>query len=321
MKNKNGNQRAEKKFHGVLILLVIGLAAFSSAVNDLSQIQSWTAQVQNTVSAWSDMVVPTASASVTEPATACVKTFVFQNAKHSDEFQWSGQVAPGNAIEIKNINGEITAEQGTGTSVQVVAIKRSRRTDVDSVHVKVEQNAGGVTVCALYPNEDGEYPEGCNDIGKNGENSVRNNDVSVDFTVRVPAQVNFVGKNVNGGISATSLSGNVVAKTVNGGIKISTTGFAEAASVNGAISARFNDANWTRSLSFKTVNGEINLDLPANLSTSVDAQTMNGVINSDFPLEVNNLKGRKSVKGVIGAGGRELVLKTLNGSINLRIAG
>jgi len=224
-------------------------------------------------------------------------------------------------IEIKGVNGGITAEQGSGAGVQVVATKRSRRTDVDSVHIKVEQNAGGVTVCALYPNEGGEYPESCNGEGRNGDNSVRNNDVSVDFVVRVPAQVTFVGKTVNGEINATSLSSNVVAKTVNGSIKISTTGYAEAASVNGQISARFTDANWTKTLSFKTVNGEINLDLPANLSTAVDAQTMNGVINSDFPLEVGNLKGRKSVKGVIGSGGRELVLKTLNGSINLRIAG
>jgi DUF4097 and DUF4098 domain-containing protein YvlB len=108
---------------------------------------------------------------------------------------------------------------------------------------------------------------------------------------------------------------------VNGGIKISTTGYAEAATVNGEISARFNDANWTKELSFKTVNGEINLDLPASLSADVEAQTMNGTINSDFPLEVSNLKGRKFVKGVIGSGGRGLVLKTLNGSINLRIAG
>lgn len=320
MNNQSANT-TEKKSYRVLILLIIGLATLSSAANDLNQIQSWTSEAQNLVSTWADMVVPTVSASVPVPPTNCMKTVVFQNAKHSDEFQWSGQVAPGGAIEIKGLNGGITAEQGTGSGVQVVAIKRSRRSDVDSVHIKVEQNAGGVTVCALYPNDEGEYPESCNGESKNGDNSVRNNDVSVDFTVRVPAQVAFVGKTVNGEISATSLSSNVIAKTVNGGIKISTTGFAEAASVNGAISARFSDANWTKTLSFKTVNGEINLDLPANLSTSVEAQTMNGTINSDFPLDVNNLKGRKSVKGVIGSGGRELVLKTLNGSINLRIAG
>jgi len=78
------------------------------------------------------------------------------------------------------------------------------------------------------------------------------------------------------------------------------------------------DTNWPSGLSFKTINGEINLNLPANLSAAVDAQTLNGGINSDFPLNVTTMNGHKSVKGTIGAGGRELMLRTLNGSINLR---
>jgi hypothetical protein len=323
MNIQNKNQANEKKFYRVLLLLIVGLAVFSSAMNDLHQLQSLTAQAGNLVAGWSDMVVPTVNASVPEVPTACAENLVPQNAKHGDEFRWNGKIASGDAIEIRGINGEINAQPGSGSEVQVVAVKRSRRSDVDSVHLKVEQNAGGVTICALYPNEDGEYPSGCNGGDKegSGNNSVRNNDVSVDFTVTVPAQVNFVGKTINGDINATSLASNVSVKTINGSIKISTTGFADAATINGEISARFTDANWTRALSFKTINGGINLDLPANLSTSVEAQTMNGAINSDFPLQVIDLKGRKSVRGVIGSGGRELVLKTLNGSINLRIAG
>ena len=163
--------------------------------------------------------------------------------------------------------------------------------------------------------------DGKNNNEGSGNGSVRNNDVRVDFTVRVPDHVGFVGKTINGGISATSLTGNVVTKTINGSIKISTSGYAEASTINGEIAARINDANWPKSLTFKTLNGEINLDLPRNLNASVDAQTLNGTITSDFPLEVTNLKGKKFVKGTIGSGGRELLLKTLNGSINLRIAG
>jgi hypothetical protein len=108
--------------------------------------------------------------------------------------------------------------------------------DVNSVHIKVEQHEGGVTICALYPDDEGEYS--CElfrmvssmtwtGVRELGSRNVRNNDVAVDFTVHVPAQVGFVGKTVNGGISVTSLSGNVVTRTVNGSIKISTTGYAE----------------------------------------------------------------------------------------------
>jgi DUF4097 and DUF4098 domain-containing protein YvlB len=181
------------------------------------------------------------------------------------------------------------------------------------------QHAGGVTICALYPS-DGE-PNTCEPGPTRGWQSVRNNDVQVDFVVRIPARVGFIGKTVNGGITATSLLGNVVTSTVNGGIKISTSGYAEASTVNGAILARLGDANWPNSLSFKTVNGGVTIDLPANTSAEVDANTLNGSIASEFPLNLTEQKERKHIKGKIGVGGRELVLKTLNGSINLRIGG
>jgi len=326
MNNIQGNQPGEKKFYRVLLLLIVSLAAFSTAMNELNQARSLTLQVGELISAWSDIVVPTANASAPVKAPSCVESFVPQNDKRSDEFRWNGMIAPGAAIEVKGINGEIVAEPTNDSEVQVTALKTSRRSDVNSVRMKVVQHAGGVTICALYPNEDGEYPGDCGPA--NGERkdasatgNVKNNDVQVNFKVRVPRGVTFVGKTINGAISATSLNGNVITRTINGAIKISTTGYAEANTINGEINAKLGDVSWPASLTFKTINGEINLDLPSNLSAVVDAQTLNGAINSDFPLNVTNLKGRKYVKGTIGSGGRDLVLRTLNGSINLRIAG
>lgn len=318
MNNLQTNQPGEKKSYRMLILFIVGLAAFSSAMNELNQAQRFTSQVAELVTTWSEVVMPTANASATSNPPACAEKFVYQNTKR-DEFRWNGVVAPGAAIEVRGINGEIVAQPANDGEVQVVALKTASRSDVNSVKMKVVQHAGGVTICALYPNEYGEYSDGCD--GERHEGSVKNNDVQVNFTVRVPLRVSFVGKTINGAITATSLTGNVITKTINGAIRISTTGYAEANTINGEINARLGDANWPSALSFKTINGEINLDLPSGLSAVVDAQTLNGSINSDFPLNVTNLKGKKQVKGTIGSGGRDLVLRTLNGSINLRIAG
>jgi len=326
MNDNHGSKTAERKSYRVFLLLIVGLAAFSSAMRDLNQLKSITLEASHLIAAWSDVVVPTASASASLIATTCEETTVAQSDNHSDEFRWSGNVAPGLAIEVAGINGEITAEPTSGSEVQVIALKRSRRTDVSLVQVKVVQHAGGVTICALYPNEDGEYPADCGrsgdgEKGNKRSHNVRNNDVRVDFKVSVPQQVGFIGRTINGDVSATSLSGNVNTSTINGSIRISTSGYCEASTINGQITASMRDANWPRGLSFKTINGEINLNLPANLSAAVDAQTLNGGINSDFPLNVTTLNGHKSVKGTIGAGGRELMLRTLNGSINLRSVG
>lgn len=319
----NGTQVSKNKDrqYRVILFVVIGLAAISSATKDLGQLRDIGMEVAGLVAEWSNALTPSVSARTPMTITSCSAGNLVQN---TDEFNWSGVVAPGLAVEIKGVNGDITAESASTNEVQVTATKKSRRSDVNSVQIKVVPHAGGVTICALYPDEDGTTgscePGSRSRNTDSGNRHVRNNDVKVDFVVRVPQQVAFIGRTVNGGISAGSLSGNVITHTVNGSIKISTSGYAEAKTVNGGIFAKLGSATWPNSLEFTSVNGEIVLELPAGVSTEVEAQTLNGSISSDFPLNVTSMKDLKHLKGIIGGGGRQLLLKTLNGSINLRLA-
>lgn len=324
MNDSQTKQNRDKRWPRIVLFIVIGLVTLSSAMKELSQAQAFVVDAAEFISRWSEAVMPTANARTSFNRVRIEKVVVndfVQSSQQSGDFRWSGVVAPGQTIEIKGINGDIKADATNSSEVQVLASKTARRSDVNQVQVKVVQHAGGVTICALYPTESG-YTNDCEvgDGERRNRSGVNNNDVRVDFTIHVPARVRFVGRTINGEVSATGLSGNVVAKTINGSIKLSTTGYAEAKTINGEISAKFGDANWPAALYFETLNGEINLDLPANLSTEVDAQTLNGQINSDFPINLVSLKNRKHVRGRIGVGGRELHLKTLNGSINIRLA-
>src|SRR5213080_5296998 len=109
------------------------------------------------------------------------------------EFHWKGKVAPGKAIEIKGVNGDVRAVAGSG-DVEVTAVKHARRSDPAEVKIEVVQDEDGVTICAVYPS-DGRRENRC-EAGEGGHMDVRDNDVVVDFTVRVPASVRFVGKTV-----------------------------------------------------------------------------------------------------------------------------
>jgi hypothetical protein len=218
MKNTEPNQTQGKKSYRTILILLVGLAAFSSTVKELTQLRALVTEVAQFVGEWGGVVVPTANARTITKVDNCSAEVTSQNAR-SDEFRWSGRIAPGAAVEIKGINAS-----------------------------------------------------------------------------------------------------NVVSSTVNGSIRISTSGYAEATTMNGEIAAKLGDANWPAALTFKTLNGEITLDLPADTSTEVKAETLNGTINSDFPMSLTSLTTRPLVSGRIGVGGRALFLKTLNGSINLRRA-
>jgi hypothetical protein len=229
----------------------------------------------------------------------------------------------GQAIEIKGLNGGITAEPASSGEVEVFATKKARRSDPSTVDIQVFPHASGVTICASYPGESGGRTS-CDPAASNRPSAnvnVVKNDVSVDFMVRVPAGVEFIGRTVNGEISALSLGSNIDSRTVNGSIDISTTGYARASTVNGQITAKMGRADWADALEFKTINGGISLDMPSSLSTKIEAETFNGDISSDFPLTVLGRVSRKHMSGTIGDGGRQLLLKTLNGSIKLKRAG
>ena len=134
-----------------------------------------------------------------------------------EEFRWAGKVAAGQAIEIKGVNGGITAVGVSGGEVEVTAVKKGRRSDPAGVKVEVVEHEGGVTICAVYPSEG---PANECAPGKGGRMQVRDNDVNVEFHVKVPAGVRFVGRSVNGGIEASGIQADAEAETVNGGITL-----------------------------------------------------------------------------------------------------
>lgn len=236
-----------------------------------------------------------------------------------NEFRWAGRLQAGQTVEIKGIHGSIHAEPSTGSEVEVTANKQSRRSNTQDVQIRVLQHEAGLTICAVYPSPEGKPANDCT-AGQNWSANTRDNDVQVDFRVRIPQGLHFSGRTVNGEIETGLIGGNVWASTVNGSIRLAATGYAEAHTVNGSINAALGAANWNGALDFKTINGEITLDLPSDLSAEVRAETLNGDISTDFPMTVQGRVSRRRLSATIGAGGRELNLKTINGGINLRRA-
>jgi hypothetical protein len=238
-------------------------------------------------------------------------------AAQTSDFQWRGTVAEGQTIEIRGVNGGVRAMTSADRAVHVEATRQARRSDPESVRIEVVQHGGGVTICAVYPTPPGARRENeCRPGG--GQNSVRNNDVRVDFVVRVPAGVRFEGHTVNGGIEAQGLSSDVKVATVNGSVNIETSGFAQANTVNGNITCKLGPGRLTGDLAFETVNGSVTLEMPTGLHADFRGSTVNGRIDSDFPILVTGQVSRRSLRGAIGDGGPELRVSTVNGSIRLR---
>lgn len=243
----------------------------------------------------------------------------FVRSQNSNEFRWQGHIGDGKTLEIRGVNGDVRAEEATGDDIEVVAVKRGRGSDLDAVKIEMVEHADGITFCTSYLQRDGQWGQ-CGPGGGSRNNNNKNN-TNVSYTVRVPAGVHFNGHTVNGSVNIKELGGNVRATTVNGDVRVATTGYAEARTVNGSIKVTCGRANWSDTLQFNTVNGSIEVALPAHTNAEFSASLVNGSITTDLPITIIGKVEKRRMNGILGGGessGRKLRMNTVNGSITVR---
>ncbi|MGH9638813.1 MAG: hypothetical protein ACRD3Y_02025 [Bryobacteraceae bacterium] len=137
-------------------------------------------------------------------------------------------------------------------------------------------------------------------------------------------------EHVDGEVDANELSGNITLKHVDGPIV--------AHSLNGEIVAILDRLDSSKPSSFSTMNGNIDVTLPADAKADLRMKTDNGAVYSDFdvnlgrsnsvietgPGHMKNGKYRvrfnRVVRGAINGGGPELQFTTFNGQIYIRKA-
>ena len=70
-----------------------------------------------------------------------------------------------------------------------------------------------------------------------------------------------------------------------------------------------------------TVNGSVTVELPTPLDAHIEANTMNGSVDSDFPLTTTDKFVIRHATGTVGAGGRQIQLHAINGSVRVKAGG
>jgi len=238
-------------------------------------------------------------------------------AGDSNTFRCEGEIAPGQTLTIRGISGSMVADLAPGTQAQVIAIKSGVRDDPSQVEVREKDSYDGPVICVEYPNG----PNTCEPVAR----STRASDVQVQFTVHVPAGVLLDASTLNGDIRVAELTADITASTLNGQIALTGVAFVRATNVNGSILVSMKNMDWTGRSTLTTVNGSIDVALPETANVVVHATTVAGSVSSDFPLPVHGANSLfctsgSTANGAIGAGGRDLNLTTVNGSIHIRKA-
>lgn len=230
--------------------------------------------------------------------------------KETSEWRKSYELQPGGRVEIGNVNGKIEILQGTGNTVEVVALKIGRgpsreaaKEALDKIDITEDVSPGSVKVETKMQRMSGGLFNG------GGR--------QVEYTVRVPANAEVRASTVNGGVEINGLGGKINAEATNGGVTArDITGSIEASTTNGGIDvdlARLSDAG----VKLECTNGGIKLRLPSDSKASISARITNGGIETSG-LSLDSEPSKRRLEGRMNGGGARVDLEGTNGGISIR---
>ena len=243
---------------------------------------------------------------------------------------WSPGVA--NAVfELSNTRGDIHIVAEDRADISVVAtrtVERQGNGNEPGPAVDFRREGDRTLVCgdASHCGCSVEWPRGAR--WRDDERTK----VRVDFEVRLPKQATLDVCAVNGDLmKVEGIEGSYNLHHVNGNLEmVRVRGAGRASTVNGDLVAAFDVAPQTPA-EFKTVNGKVDVTLPASLSADLRLKTMNGGLYTDFETTALPVKpiaeqrrGRfryradRYVSVRVGKGGPELTFETLNGNVQVR---
>jgi putative adhesin len=219
-----------------------------------------------------------------------------------------------------------------------LTIKGSNRRDV--LFVANSQEARDV----LRRRQQAEPPAGMRRLTQPGGFGVeeRENEMSVSsafnreihLAVEVPMRTKLKVSIVNGGITVDSIDSEIEINTVDGAIKLTNVGGSVVAhAVDGNITATVARVAPQAPMAFTSLNGDIDVTLPAAVKANLRLRSDQGDVFTDFDVQViasasanqtqRNGRGvridvNRSIYGTVNGGGPDFELRTFDGNIYVR---
>jgi hypothetical protein len=231
-------------------------------------------------------------------------------------------------VKARLVSGSITVTVGSGSQVVVQA--------------EPAATSGRIPIPPTPPPPPGMHRI---DGGRYGFNAEEDHNVvtiggglnHMNLMIQVPANSSLELRSVNGGeISVTGVNGNLDVENVNGSIELKdVSGTVLAHTVNGSVTVGLTRITPDKPMSFSSLNGKVDVTLPADTKARLHLKTTRGDIFSDFDVKVEpdtskpviedsrsnggryriRLNRGANIYGSINGGGPEYSFQTMNGTI------
>jgi hypothetical protein len=227
-------------------------------------------------------------------------------------------------IKVDLVQGHITVRGSDRKDVLVTARgrgeSRTRAADASGLR-RIPQVAGFKIV------------EDFNEMSIEAENPSR----AIDFEILAPTRSHLMLATVNSGnIVVEAIDGNLEIQNTNGGITLTgVSGSVVANTTNGNVIATMLRVTAQKAMAFTSLNGRVDVTLPAATRANLKLRSDNGDVYTDFDLALKpaetptvydgsrrggrlQISVNKSVYGSINGGGPDIEMRTFNSSVYVR---
>jgi len=203
---------------------------------------------------------------------------VAARARATEEITREFALTGGGRLVLQNGRGDISIQVWDRPAIELKAVKTLDMADAAPVSIDIRASNDEVDISSPTPA------------------SVKNQRSTVDYQLRVPADIDVkLIKNARGRVQVTGITGRVIVQVVNGDIRLTDcSGKLDAMTVNGQIDATFARVDPGDSIKLENYNGDIRLRLPASVNPHLEARALAGAIHSVLPLAIQSVFGPQS---------------------------
>ncbi len=213
------------------------------------------------------------------------------------------ELAPGARVEVSGLNGSVKIET-SDTKTAEIYIERSASSQeaLDRRKVLVEADGSSLRIRG-EKNDDGFFSR------------FFGSSASERTTLKLPRQISLYTKGVNGPVTSGEIDGAVEITGVNGKVQVgSAVGRAQFKGINGSLVVGLKKID-LEGVTLSGINGNIELQLGADVNADFEARGMNGSVVSDLANVAIDKNKRSSYTARIGSGGAAISAKGINGNI------
>lgn len=244
-------------------------------------------------------------------------------------------------LKVRLLSGDMTIRVGSGRDIVINAATRGGDRP-DSNRNRRQQESNGLRRLTQPPGLSAEEEDNLVSVQSRSFDDPR-------LDIEVPAKTNLQLNLVNGGaIRVERVEGEIEVNNVNGDVTLTdVAGTVLAHSVNGKVVATVRQSDGQKPMAFTSMNGDVDVTLPASIRGSLKLRSDQGDVYSDFDItpsaapstsgssqrnrtdrsDRRNTRSRSNrfsaqiggaVYGTVNGGGADIELRTFNGEVYLR---